>query len=155
MFQGEVEEAGNEMRAAEEKAKKDITAAAKLAEELRSEQDLAVGLEKERKDLEGKVKTLSVQLDDAETSALKWGRKMAAKLDARARELEAEMDAEQRRTGDATKNLRKVERGIKEYIFKADEDKKNAERMQVRENRYIFIVSFFGIGHVHDTRTYH
>ena len=144
MFQGEAEEAGNEMRAAEEKAKKDITAAAKLAEELRSEQDLAVGLEKERKDLEGKVKTLSVQLDDAETSALKWGRKMAAKLDARARELEAEMDAEQRRTGDATKNLRKVERGIKEYIFKADEDKKNAERMQVRENRYIYCFFFLG-----------
>ena len=117
------------MKAAEEKAKKDITAAAKLAEELRSEQDLAIGLEKERKDLEGKVKTLSIQLDDAETSAAKWGRKMAAKLDARARELEAEMDAEQRRTGDATKNLRKVERGIKEYIFKADEDKKNADRM--------------------------
>ena len=61
---------------------------------------------------------LQVQLDEAETNAIKWGRKMAAKMEARCRELEAELDAEQRRSGDAHKNLRKAERGIKEYTFR-------------------------------------
>ena len=55
---------------------------------------------------------------------------MAAKLENRIRELESEMDSEQRRLGDATKNFRKGDRMIKEYTYKADEDRKNAERMQ-------------------------
>ena len=42
----------------------------------------------------------------------------------------AELDGEQRRLGDATKNLRKCERGIKELTFRQDEDRKNNERMQ-------------------------
>ena len=65
-----------------------------------------------------------------EQNAVKWGRKMAAKLENRIRELESEMDSEQRRLGDATKNFRKGDRMIKEYTYKADEDRKNAERMQ-------------------------
>merc|ERR1712063_176459 len=39
-------------------------------------------------------------------------------------------DAEARRMGDASKNLRKSERSIKELSFAADEDRKNHERMQ-------------------------
>ena len=65
-----------------------------------------------------------------EQNGVKWGRKMAAKLENRIRELESEMDSEQRRLGDATKNFRKGDRMIKEYTYKADEDRKNAERMQ-------------------------
>merc|ERR1712130_216284 len=48
----------------------------------------------------------------------------------RIRELESELDAETRRFGDVTKNLRKSERSIKELTFAADEDRKNHERMQ-------------------------
>merc|ERR1711950_113873 len=48
----------------------------------------------------------------------------------RIRELESEVDAEQRRMGDATKNLRKSERRIKEMSYAADEDRKNQDRMQ-------------------------
>merc|ERR1711877_64705 len=51
-------------------------------------------------------------------------------MGSRCRELEAELDSEQRRCGDAHKNFRKAERGIKEYTFKTEEDRKNAERMQ-------------------------
>merc|ERR1712184_50199 len=39
-------------------------------------------------------------------------------------------DAENRRLGDAQKNLRKSERHIKELSYSIDEDKKNQERMQ-------------------------
>merc|ERR1712189_158091 len=48
----------------------------------------------------------------------------------RVRELESEMDAENRRMADAQKNLRRSERRIKELTFAADEDRKNHERMQ-------------------------
>merc|ERR1711879_129121 len=50
------------------------------------------------------------------------GRKMAAKLENRIRELESEMDSEQRRLGDATKNFRKADRMIKEYTYKEAEE---------------------------------
>merc|ERR1711945_50816 len=51
-------------------------------------------------------------------------------METRIRELESEMDAENRRFGDAQKNLRRSERKIKELTFAADEDRKNHERMQ-------------------------
>merc|ERR1712029_1117300 len=44
-------------------------------------------------------------LDDAEANALKGGKKAMNKMETRIRELESEVDAEQRRMGDATKNL--------------------------------------------------
>ena len=119
-----------EANASEDKAKKAMLDAAKLAEELRYEQDHAQALERDRKDLEMKAHDIQMQLDDAEQNAIKWGRKMVAKLESRAKELESELDSEQRRLGDATKNFRKADRGIKEYTFRADEDRKNAERMQ-------------------------
>merc|ERR1719481_2441161 len=52
------------------------------------------------------------------------------KMETRIRELESEMDAENRRLGDAQKNLRRSERRIKELTFASDEDRKNSERMQ-------------------------
>merc|ERR1739848_889810 len=60
----------------------------------------------------------------------KNGKKAAAKLESRIRELEAELDAEQRRLGDASKNLRKSERRIKELDFQYEEDRKQQEHMQ-------------------------
>lgn len=129
-FQGEADEAAAEARATEEKAKKAMLDAAKLAEELRYEQDHAQMLERDRKELEIRAHDLQIQLDDAEQNAIKWGRKMVAKLEGRVKELEQEMDSEQRRLGDATKNFRKADRGIKELTFRAEEDRKNAERMQ-------------------------
>ena len=60
-----------------------------------------------------------VRLDDAEMNALKNGKKAAAKMESRIKELEAELDSEQRRLADAVKNLRKSERKIKEMEFQA------------------------------------
>merc|ERR1712130_17986 len=39
-------------------------------------------------------------------------------------------DAENRRFGDAQKNMRKSERRVKELVFAQEEDRKNQERMQ-------------------------
>merc|ERR1712166_1486311 len=127
---GDLDEMSGEASLSEEKAKKAMVDAARLAEELRSEQDLAAGFERERKLLECQVKDCATRLDDAETNALKGGKKAMNKMETRIRELESEVDAEARRCGDAHKNLRKSERRIKEMTYASDEDRKNHERMQ-------------------------
>lgn len=69
------------------------------------------------------------RLDEAETNALKGGKKAVNKMEIRIRELESELNAENRRSADAQKNLRKSERRIQELTYAADEDRKNHERM--------------------------
>jgi len=120
----------NEAKNSEDKAKKAMVDAARLADELRSEQEHALAQEKMRKGLEVTVKDLQSRLADSEASAMKTGKKAASELEARIRDLEASLDDETRRHADAQKNLRKCERRIKELSFQSDEDKKNHERMQ-------------------------
>merc|ERR1712121_578814 len=102
----------------------------KNTEELRREQEHAVHVDRLRKQLEVTVKDLQARLDEAEAAALKGGKRIIAKLEARVRELETELDAEQRRHAETGKNLRKTDRRLKELAFQAEEDRKNMERMQ-------------------------
>merc|ERR1711941_92170 len=127
---GDLDEMGSEASISEEKSKKAMVDAARIADELRSEQDVAQCFEKDRKLLECQVKDMQQRLDEAETNALKGGKKAMNKMESRIRELESEVDAEARRCADASKNLRKSERRIKELSYASDEDRKNHERMQ-------------------------
>ncbi|CAL1609346.1 unnamed protein product [Knipowitschia caucasica] len=129
-IQGEVEDAVQESRNAEEKAKKAITDAAMMAEELKKEQDTSSHLERMKKNLEVTVKDLQLRLDEAENLAMKGGKKQLQKLEARVRELESEVDAEQRRGAEAIKGVRKYERRVKELSYQTEEDKKNIHRLQ-------------------------
>ena len=52
------------------------------------------------------------------------------KMETRIKELESELDTENRRNAEAQKNLRRSERRIKELTYTQDEDRKNHERMQ-------------------------
>merc|ERR1712007_225381 len=106
--QSEIEEVVSESRHGEDKAKKAITDAAMMAEELKKEQDQSSHLERMKKNMEQTVKDLQVRLDEAEQVALKGGRKQVQKLEARLRELENELDSEQRRTSESVKNSRKL-----------------------------------------------
>lgn len=126
----DLEEILNEARNSEEKAKKAMVDAARLADELRAEQEHAQAQEKMRKAIEAQLKDLQVRLDEAEREALKGGRRTIAKLEERVRAIEQELDGEQRRHADAQKNLRKNERKIKELTFSAEEERKNHERIQ-------------------------
>merc|ERR1712063_229275 len=126
----EIDDMLQQAKNSEEKAKKAMVDAARLADELRAEQEHAQSQEKMRKALELQVKDLQVRLDESESNALKGGKKAIQKLEQRTRELEQELDGEQRRHADAQKNLRKSERRIKELTFQSEEDRKNHERMQ-------------------------
>merc|ERR1712168_1013383 len=126
----DLDEMTSEAKMSEEKAQRSMIDAARLAEELRAEQEVAMMLERDKKLLEAQVKDAQTRLDEAEQTALKGGKKAIAKMETRIRELESELDAENRRLGDASKNLRKSERHVKELTYTIDEDKKNQERMQ-------------------------
>ncbi|NXE03182.1 MYH6 protein, partial [Chaetorhynchus papuensis] len=116
-LQTEVEEAVQECRNAEDKAKKAITDAAMMAEELKKEQDTSAHLERMKKNMEQTIKDLQVRLDEAEQLALKGGKKQLQKLEGRVRELENELEAEQKRNAESVKGLRKAERRVKELSY--------------------------------------
>merc|ERR1711937_719398 len=120
-LQADLDEMASEAALSEEKALRAMIDAARLADELRAEQDLAQSLERERKLLEAQVKDIQVRVDEAQANALKGGKKAMNKLDTRIRELESELDAESRKGSDAQKNLRKSERKIKSYKKQIEE----------------------------------
>ncbi|XP_077581880.1 myosin, heavy chain 7B, cardiac muscle, beta a [Stigmatopora nigra] len=127
---GEVDDALQESRNAEEKAKKAITDAAMMAEELKKEQDTSAHLERMKKNMDQTIKDLQMRLDEAEQIALKGGKKQLQKLEARVRELETELELEQKRHQEQQKTVRKYERRIKELSYQAEEDKKGLIRLQ-------------------------
>ncbi|OCU01247.1 hypothetical protein XELAEV_18007037mg [Xenopus laevis] len=129
-LQSEVEEAVQECRNAEEKAKKAITDAAMMAEELKKEQDTSAHLERMKKNMEQTIKDLQQRLDEAEQIAMKGGKKQLQKLEARVRELDSELEAEQKRNAESVKGMRKYERRIKELTYQTEEDRKNLVRLQ-------------------------
>lgn len=125
-----MDEMTSEARLSNEKASKAMVDAARLADELRCEQELAQELERSHKVSDAQVKDMQSRLDEAEINALKGGKKAMNKLESRIHELESELEAESRRNSDSFKNLNRSERRIKELTFTGDEDRKNHERMQ-------------------------
>nr|AAA73080.1 unnamed protein product [Brugia malayi] len=127
-IQADLDETLNEYKASEERYKAASSDAALLAEQLRQEQENSLQNDRIRKALESQLKEMQARLDEAEAAALKGGKKVIAKLQSRIRELESELDGEQRRYQETNKSLTKHERRIRELQFQVDEDRKNAER---------------------------
>jgi len=74
------------------------------------------------------LKECQNRLQEAESAAMKSGKRVITKLEAKIREIEAQLDGEARRNQDAEKNMRKMERMSKELLFQCDEDKKGQQR---------------------------
>merc|ERR1711973_681873 len=106
-LQAEIDDMLGQAKNAEEKSKRAMVDAARLADELRAEQDHA------NAENRGK-RSLDTQL---------------AKLEMRIRELEMELSGIQTQTQDSYKAFTRAERRVKELQFQQDEDKKNADRM--------------------------
>ncbi|CAF1017374.1 unnamed protein product, partial [Brachionus calyciflorus] len=128
-LQADLDEAIAELKNSEERLKKATIDAARLAEELRQEQEHVLSVEKLRKSLEQQVKDLQVRLDEAEANALKGGKRIIQKLEQKIHELETELDLEQRHHQDTLKEVRKNDRRLKELVFQAEEDRKNQARL--------------------------
>ena len=113
----------------QEKAKKAMIDAARLADELRAEQDHSNSQECGKRALEGQITELDQRLAEANDMAARTGRNAMAKLESRIRELEIELGNTQSRTSETSKAYQKAERRVKELQFQQDEDRKNQERM--------------------------
>merc|ERR1712002_1317686 len=113
----------------EEKAKKAMVDAARLADELRAEQDHTNTQSKAKRALETQLQELENKFAEVNENAIRGGRAAMAKLESRIRELEIELGNVQAHTGENSKAFQKSERRAKELAFQIDEDKKNQERM--------------------------
>merc|ERR1711937_788876 len=127
--QAEVDDLLHGAKASEEKAKKAMVDAARLADELRAEQDHVSAQAKAKQTLERQMADLETNLADANTAALRDGKSAIAKLESRIRDLEIELGNVQAHSSDNLKAYQKAERKIKELQFQNDEDKKNQDRM--------------------------
>ncbi|CAJ0585954.1 unnamed protein product, partial [Mesorhabditis spiculigera] len=125
----DLDEALSQLKLAQENLLKAQSDAARLAEELRQEQEHASHLERVRRAQESALKEMQARLDDAEAAALKAGKKIIQQMEARIRSLEMELDNENRKYQEADKHLRKLERRCKEAEFQIDEERKNAARL--------------------------
>ena len=80
-----------ESRIAEEKAKKAMIDAARLADELRAEQENAQLAERSRRVLDNQVKDMQTKLDEAEQLAVKGGKKVVSRLELKIKDLESQL----------------------------------------------------------------
>merc|ERR1711983_151710 len=131
----EIDDMLSQAKNSEEKAKKAMADAARLADELRTEQEHSGGQEKAKRALEAQIIELEGRLAEANEVAAKGGRSAMAKLESRIRELEIELGSVQCRTSEAYKAFQKAERRVKELQFQQDEDHKNQDRMSELANK--------------------
>merc|ERR1719431_1557067 len=125
----EIDDMALEVRNSESKAKHAMADAARLADELRAEQQLCHTAGTSKKNLEAATKDLQLKLEESESVAVRSAKRAVQKLEAKVFEYEGQYDEEARRHVDAQKNLRRAERKIKELTFLSDENKKGHERM--------------------------
>merc|ERR1711917_84023 len=125
----EIDDCLHQAKNSEDKAKKAMVDAARLADELRAEQDHASNLAGSKNSLNNQLGELEGRLADAENAALKGGKAAMAKLEGKIKDLEAELASTQSRTGEASKAFQRAERKAKELAFAQGEDRKNQDRM--------------------------
>merc|ERR1712165_286836 len=125
----EIDDMLHQAKGSEEKAKKAMVDAARLSDELRSEQDHAAVQEKGKRTLESQINELENRLAEANQAAANGGRNAMAKLESRIREMEIELGGVQSKTSESFKAFQKAERRIKELQFQQDEDHKNQDQM--------------------------
>merc|ERR1712038_632215 len=99
----EIDDMLSQAKNSEEKAKKAMVDAARLADELRAEQEHATTQEKAKRSLESQIAELEQRLAEANEIAAKGGRAAMAKLESRIRELEIELGSSQSKTGETYK----------------------------------------------------
>merc|ERR1712218_58724 len=105
----EIDDMLSQAKSSEEKAKRAMVDAARLADELRAEQEHSNSQEKAKRALESQIAELEQRFAEANEVAAKGGRNAMAKLESRIRELEIELGSLQSKTGDTYKAFQKAE----------------------------------------------
>merc|ERR1711881_189700 len=134
-LQAEIDDALQAAKNSEDKSKRAMVDAARLADELRAEQDHVQAESRAKRSLDTQLGELENRLADAEAAAAKGGKTAMAKLEMKIRELELELGSVQTRTADSYKAFQRAERRVKELQFQQEEDHKNQDRMSDLANK--------------------
>merc|ERR1712038_208836 len=127
-IQAEIDEALQTAKNSEEKSKRAMVDAARLADELRAEQDHVQAESRAKRALDSQIGELETRLADAEATAMKGGKNAMAKL-------EMELGSTQSKTSENFKAFQRAERRVKELQFQQEEDRKNQDRMSDLANK--------------------
>merc|ERR1712192_162315 len=101
----------------EEKAKKAMVDAGRLADELRSEQDHCVAQDKAARTTEVSLTEMQRKAEEASFQMARGAAQIPAKLEARAHEVEMELNRTIQHTDEVHKTITKGERRVKELLF--------------------------------------
>ena len=113
----------------EEKAKKAMVDAGRLADELRSEQDHAAAQEKVARTTEVSLAEMQNKAEQASFAIARGAAQIPAKLEDRAQNIEMELNRTIQHTDEVHKTITKGERRVKELLFQQEENKKNQDRI--------------------------
>merc|ERR1712066_951584 len=105
-LQAEIDDMLGQAKNSEEKSKRAMVDAARLADELRAEQDHATAEDRGKRALDLQINELENRIADAEASAMKAGKAAMSKLEMRIRELEMELATVQTQTQDSYKSYK-------------------------------------------------
>merc|ERR1712156_733687 len=116
-------------RNSEEKAKKAMVDAGRLADELRAEQDHAAAQENAARTTEVSLGEMKKKAEEASFAMARGAAQIPAKLEARVHEIELELNRTIQQTDEVHKTITKGERRVKELLFQQEENKKNQDRI--------------------------
>merc|ERR1712226_158610 len=105
-LQAEIDDALGQAKNSEEKSKRAMVDAARLADELRSE-DHANAEGRGKRSLDTQINELENRLAEAEAAAMKGGKAAMSKLEMKIRELEVELGGVQSRTQENYKSFQR------------------------------------------------
>merc|ERR1719370_546690 len=119
-MQAEIDSMLQAAKNAEEKSKRAMVDAARLADELRAEQDHCNSNTSAKNALSSQLSDLENRLADAEAAAMKGGKAAMAKMENKIRELELELANTQTRSSETYKAHQRGERKVKELSFQSE-----------------------------------
>merc|ERR1712042_52414 len=114
-----------ELKLADYRANKAGSDAQHFESLLREEQTKIVNLANAKKALENEVRSLSVKIEEIETTAISSSKRTIQKMEMRITELETMINEEKKSHSITMTEVHKKERSIKELILQSEEDRKN------------------------------
>ena len=119
------------LRVADEKNTKYSQEVKRLEEELYCERQNTVNETSLRKTFECKLRELEIKYENNNMMISTNGKKHLEKLESKLKSLETELELEKRKSRDASKFSRQMERNYKDMEYQFYQEKRNFERLEV------------------------
>merc|ERR1712029_237189 len=119
------EDMARELKLADDRANKAAHDAQHFEGLLREETAKIVKIDNAKKALETQVKSLTIRMEEIETSAVTSSKRTIQKMEVRIEELEMYLEKEKKMHVETTSILHKKERSVKELLLQSEEDRKN------------------------------